>query len=97
MKKITLVTIFNKELVTDKLVRERYEMSIGKNYEAQVQRRKAPRQRPVYEQLTDLRKKALLLWGNNDRGVSVERGLQLFQRIPGAEFHLFDRCAHWVQ
>ena len=36
-------------------------------------------------------------WGNNDRGVSVERGLELFQRIPGAEFHLFDKCAHWVQ
>jgi 2-hydroxy-6-oxonona-2,4-dienedioate hydrolase len=29
--------------------------------------------------------------------VSVERGVELFQSIPGAEFHLFDRCAHWVQ
>jgi pimeloyl-ACP methyl ester carboxylesterase len=97
MKKLTLGTIFNKELVTDELVRERYQMSIGKNHEAQIHRRKAPRQKPVYDQLGNLRMKALLLWGNNDRGVSVERGLQLFQRIPGAEFHLFDRCAHWVQ
>jgi pimeloyl-ACP methyl ester carboxylesterase len=97
MKKLTLGTIFNKKLVTDELVRERYEMSIGKNYEAQIQRRKAPRQKPIYDQLSNLQMKALLLWGNNDRGVSVERGLELFQRIPGAEFHLFDRCAHWVQ
>jgi 2-hydroxy-6-oxonona-2,4-dienedioate hydrolase len=51
----------------------------------------------VYDQLGNLRMKALLLWGNNDRGVSVERGFELFKRIPGAEFHLFDRCAHWVQ
>jgi pimeloyl-ACP methyl ester carboxylesterase len=97
MRKLTLGTIFNKELVTDELVRERYEMSTGKNNEAHLQRRNAPRQRPVYEQMRDLQMKTLLLWGNKDRGVSVERGLELFERIPGAEFHLFDNCAHWVQ
>ena len=97
MRKLTLGTIFNKELVTEELVRERYEMSIGKNYEAQLQRRNAARQRPVYDELNRLRVKALLLWGANDRGVSVERGIELFQRIPNAEFHLFDKCAHWVQ
>jgi len=57
----------------------------------------AARQTPVYEELKQLRVKTLLLWGCNDRGVSVERGLELFRSIPGAEFHLFDRCAHWVQ
>jgi pimeloyl-ACP methyl ester carboxylesterase len=97
MKKLTLGTIFNKQLVTEELVRERHEMSIGKNYEAQLARRNAARQRPVYDEMSKLRVKAMLLWGNNDVGVSVERGLELFQRIPGAEFHLFDRCAHWVQ
>ena len=97
MRKLTLGTIFNKDLVTEDLVRERYEMSTGKNYEAQLQRRNAPRQGPVHDELKRLRVKALLLWGANDRGVSVERGVELFQRIPDAEFHLFDRCAHWVQ
>jgi pimeloyl-ACP methyl ester carboxylesterase len=97
MRKLTLGTIFNKDLVTEELVRERYEMSIGKNYEAQLQRRNAARQKPVYDEMGQLRVKTLLLWGNNDVGVSVERGLELFKRIPGAEFHLFDRCAHWVQ
>ena len=97
MRKLTLGTIFNKELVTEELVRERYDMSTGKNYDAQVQRRTAARQRPVHDDLKRLRLRTLLLWGNNDRGVSVERGLELFQRIPGAEFHLFDQCAHWVQ
>jgi 2-hydroxy-6-oxonona-2,4-dienedioate hydrolase len=97
MRKLTLGTLFNRELVTEELVRERYEMSIGKNYEAQLQRRTAARQRPVYDEISQLRIRALLLWGNNDAGVSVERGLELFKRIPAAEFHLFDRCAHWVQ
>ena len=97
MRQLTLGTIFKHELVTEELVRERYEMSTGKNYEAQLQRRNAARQKPVHEELKQLRVKALLLWGCNDRGVSVERGLELFRRIPGAEFHLFDKCAHWVQ
>ena len=97
MKKLTSGTLFDKSLITEELVRERYEMSIGKNYEAQIARRTAAKQRPVYDELGKLQVKALLLWGNNDAGVSVERGVELFQRIPGAEFHLFDRCAHWVQ
>jgi pimeloyl-ACP methyl ester carboxylesterase len=97
MRKLTFGTLHNKQLVTEELVRERYEMSIGKNYDAQVARRTAAKQRPVYDELTKLKVKSLLLWGNNDAGVSVERGVELFQRIPGAEFHLFDQCAHWVQ
>jgi pimeloyl-ACP methyl ester carboxylesterase len=97
MRKLTFGTIFNKALVTEELVRERYEMSIGKNYDAQVGRRSAAKQRPVYDELSKLQVKSLLLWGNNDHGVSVERGVELFQHIPGAEFHLFDNCAHWVQ
>jgi len=97
MRKLTTGTIFHKELVTDELVRERYEMSAGKNHEAQLKRHEAPGARPIHEDLRNLKVKSLLLWGNKDRGVSVERGLLLFQLIPNAEFHLFDNCAHWVQ
>jgi 2-hydroxy-6-oxonona-2,4-dienedioate hydrolase len=60
-------------------------------------REAAPLAKPIREDLRRLKTKSLLLWGNNDRGVSVERGIWLFQFIPGAEFHLFDHCAHWVQ
>ncbi|HEY7559132.1 MAG TPA: alpha/beta hydrolase [Candidatus Binatia bacterium] len=97
MRKLTMGTLFRKELVTDELVQERYAMSIGKNYDAQLQRRGVKPPRSIHDELRHLKKNTLLLWGNNDRGVSVERGLLLFQLIPNAEFHLFDRCAHWVQ
>jgi len=97
MRALTLGTLYRKDLVTDELVEERYAMSIGKNYEAQQQRRGVKPPRPIQDELRELRTKTLLLWGNQDRGVSVERGLLLFQLIPHAEFHLFDQCAHWVQ
>ncbi|HET8564646.1 MAG TPA: alpha/beta hydrolase [Candidatus Binatia bacterium] len=97
MRALTNGTLFHKELITEELIQERYAMSIGKNYDAQVQRRGAQPPRPIHEELRSSKTKTLLLWGKNDRGVSVERGLLLFQLIPRAEFHLFDECAHWVQ
>jgi pimeloyl-ACP methyl ester carboxylesterase len=30
-------------------------------------------------------------------GAATERALGLLDCIPGAELHVFDRCAHWVQ
>jgi pimeloyl-ACP methyl ester carboxylesterase len=96
MRAMTSKTIYNQELVTDEAVQERYEMSTGKNYEAQEKRRGAPGARPIHDQLRNMPVKTLLLWGNNDGGVTVERGLLLFQLIPSAEFHLFDKCGHWV-
>ncbi|HEY7165845.1 MAG TPA: alpha/beta hydrolase [Candidatus Binatia bacterium] len=97
MRALTLGTLFYKELVTEDLVRARYEMSLGKNHEAAERRRGAKPPRPVSDELRRLKSKALLLWGAQDRGVSIERGLLLFQLIPNCEFHLFDQCAHWVQ
>ncbi|MGH7767947.1 MAG: alpha/beta fold hydrolase [Candidatus Binatia bacterium] len=97
MRKLTFGTVFNRNLVTEEAVRERYEMSTGKNFAAQRMREASPPAKPILEDLRRLKMKSLILWGNNDRGVSVERGILLFQLIPGAEFHLFDDCAHWVQ
>jgi pimeloyl-ACP methyl ester carboxylesterase len=97
MRALTLGTLFRKELLTEELVRARYEMSIGKNQEAAERRRGVKPPRPLFDELQKLNKKTLLLWGAQDRGVSVERGLLLFQLIPNCEFHLFDQCAHWVQ
>lgn len=97
MGALTRGTLFNEALITETLVAERYAMSIGKNYEAQVARKATPSARPIHDELRNLKSKTLILWGNNDRGATVERALLLFQQIPNAELHIFDRCAHWVQ
>src|SRR6476660_841740 len=97
MRALTLGTLFRKDLVSDELVRARHEMSIERSEEAAQLRRGVKPPRPLFNELANLKTKTLLLWGAQDRGVSVERGLLLFQLIPNAEFHLFDQCAHWVQ
>jgi pimeloyl-ACP methyl ester carboxylesterase len=97
MRALTMQTLLHHENVTEELVRERYEMSIGKNREADAKRRGTPAPRPVYEDLKKLDVPVLLLWGAQDSGVTLDRSLLLFNAIPGAELHIFDRCGHWVQ
>lgn len=96
-RSLTMGTLFNKELVTEELVHERYEMSTGKNFEAHLAKAKAPGAKSIKQDLQNIKCKTLILWGNNDRGAAVERALLLFKLIPNAELHVFDRCAHWVQ
>src|SRR5262245_56937212 len=97
MRTLSMGTLFKKELVTEDFVRERYEMSTGKNFDAHLARGKAAGGKAVYDHLKNLRCKTLILWGNNDRGASVERAFVLFKLMPNAELHIFHDCAHWVQ
>jgi 2-hydroxy-6-oxonona-2,4-dienedioate hydrolase len=97
VREMTVKTLYRSELVTEELVRVRYEMSSGPRFEAQRARRTAPPHRPIQDELPKLTPKTLILWGKNDGGAAVERALGLFTRIPGAELHLFDECGHWVQ
>jgi pimeloyl-ACP methyl ester carboxylesterase len=97
MMKMTQGTLFHQDLVTAELVGERYELSTGKNYDAQLKRAGAARSKSLEDELGNLKAKTLILWGKNDRGTSLEQALLLFQKIPQAELHVFDQCAHWVQ
>ena len=97
MRTLSRETLFNPDRVTEEFVRERYQMSIGKNADTQRLRRGTPTPRPVYDELKSLRIPTLLMWGAHDAGVAMERSLLLFKAIPGAELHIFDQAAHWVQ
>jgi pimeloyl-ACP methyl ester carboxylesterase len=97
MLKMTQGTLYHRELVTEELVRERYEMSAGKNFAAQSARAHAAKSKSLDDELADLKCKTLIFWGRNDHGTSLDQAIRLFQKIPEAELHIFDQCAHWVQ
>jgi 2-hydroxy-6-oxonona-2,4-dienedioate hydrolase len=78
-------------------VRERYEMSTGKNHDAQLARANAAKSKSLDAEFGNFKSKTLILWGRNDHGTSLDQALLLFQKIPQAELHIFDQCAHWVQ
>jgi pimeloyl-ACP methyl ester carboxylesterase len=97
MMKMTRGTLFHQDLVTEALVGERYEMSTGKNYAAQSARANAARSKSLDDELSKLEVKTLIFWGRNDHGTSLDQAVLLFEKIPQAELHVFDHCAHWVQ
>jgi pimeloyl-ACP methyl ester carboxylesterase len=97
MRAMTIRTLVDRKLVTKELVRERYLMSTGKNFDAELERRKTQAPREIINELCKLKARALVLAANNDRGVTPDQSLRLFHLIPNAEFHMFKQCGHWVQ
>jgi pimeloyl-ACP methyl ester carboxylesterase len=96
-RSLTMGTLFHKSLV-DEISQERYEMSVGKNLDAQSARSQMGSPEPFSEEeLKNIKAKTLIIWGNNDRGSPAERALLLFKIMSGAELHVFDSCRHWPQ
>ena len=95
-RRYLLGTFTNHPAVTDELVQEMFAMSAGRNLEAHQARQALAPPPQIYDALNRLELPVLMLWGANDSG-GAERGLLLFQKIPGAELHIFDHCGHWVE
>ncbi len=100
MRQLTLGTLHRPELVTDELVKLRYEMSVGPNYEARLRQPPgAAPARPSRAIAAELRTrystKTLVLWGKNDHGNPIESGYRIAELIPSAELHTFANCGHW--
>ena len=96
MRTMTRKTLFRQDLVTDELVRERYEMSKGPLFEASKARAAVRGFRWLGDELHRLGNPTMILWGANDRGASVERAVLLLEALSCAELHVFNNCAHWV-
>jgi 2-hydroxymuconate-semialdehyde hydrolase len=95
---------YNGSLVTEDLVRLRYEASIRPGVqEAFVRMFPAPRQRWVDAMAhpeADLRAighQTLLVHGRDDKVIPVSTSLTLHQWIDDSQLHLFGRCGHWTQ
>ncbi|MFN2463026.1 MAG: alpha/beta fold hydrolase [Candidatus Dormibacteria bacterium] len=48
----------------------------------------------LWEQLPELRRPALIVWGRQDRTLPVQHAYRAAHRVPGAELHIYDQCGH---
>lgn len=97
VRALTTGSLARPEFVSEDLIRLRFEMSAGERFTAHTARAALTPAVSLLPQLADLRRRTLVLWGRNDGPSAATDALALFQAIPGAELHLFDRCGHWVQ
>ena len=96
--------LFNHELITPEVLEQRQRMSVGKNFEAFLQRGAAGQggggakdAKPMWQRLVELPCPLLLIFGKNDRGHAFERAALLKEKYPQLDLHIVDRCKHLVQ
>jgi pimeloyl-ACP methyl ester carboxylesterase len=101
-RKLLQENLFNHALITPEALEQRHRMSGGKNFQAFLERGKAPRgggkeSVPVWERLHQLPVPLLMIYGKQDRGSAAARAAALKERYPTLDLHLVDGAKHLAQ
>ncbi|MFX1767078.1 alpha/beta fold hydrolase [Paraburkholderia sp. A1RI-2L] len=104
MKGLMEVFAYDHSIITDDLVRMRYEASIRADVQERFARLfPAPRQQGVEmlalaeSDLLAITHKTLLIHGLNDQVIPVEWSRRMKTLLPNSTLQEFDQCGHWVQ
>lgn len=95
--------VVNKDLVTDDLVKLRYQSALNDTASDRLKEVVAARDRdrtemPLdFERLAKLDIPVLLIHGMQDHVIPVSRTWELLNTIPHADAHVFSQCGHWSQ
>lgn len=94
MKAWMSVIVHDQTLVTDELVRERYEASIANRPTSPP----APgAMNPIWHEVGRVKHKTLIIWGKEDRVVPMDAAFVLSRLMPDADLHILGNTGHWVQ
>lgn len=52
---------------------------------------------PLWQQLHKIKAPTLLLWGRDDRTITLEGAQIMLKYIRDVQLHVFGNCGHWVQ
>jgi len=96
MRRVAEALAFDPSVITDELVRERYEASVDPAT-VELFTTHPPQREDFSARLGEVRAPVLLLWGQEDRAGAIDVALQLLRTLPDAELHAFPRCGHCVQ
>lgn len=95
--------VVNKDLVTDDLVKLRYQSALNDTASDRLKEVVAARDRdrtelPLdFERLAKLDIPVLLIHGMQDHVIPVSRTWEILNTIPHADAHVFSQCGHWSQ
>jgi 4,5:9,10-diseco-3-hydroxy-5,9,17-trioxoandrosta-1(10),2-diene-4-oate hydrolase len=95
--------LFHHSLITPEVLEKRHRMSVGKNFQAFLERAKAAEKGggkesiPLWQRLDQVPVPFMLIYGKQDRGSAGERAQILKDRLPKLNLHVLDRCKHLVQ
>jgi 4,5:9,10-diseco-3-hydroxy-5,9,17-trioxoandrosta-1(10),2-diene-4-oate hydrolase len=91
--------VYDTSQLTDELIKERYAASTQPDILANPifspSRPVLPE--PLWQSLSNLRQKTLLIWGRDDRTITLDNAFIMLNQIPDVRLHVFGRCGHWAQ
>lgn len=89
--------MFDKTLVTDALVEERFAESVagGEERRAGAESAGVPAE-PLWKDLGNIAVPTLIVWGTENRVQGFDNALFLLKQIPDAQLHLFKQTGLWV-
>jgi pimeloyl-ACP methyl ester carboxylesterase len=104
MRQLLEMFAWDPSMVTDELVRERYEYSVAPQNIAAMRSLYDALARPEVRRSLDLAGElhrvaceTLVIWGRDDRVVPLDSGLGMLKRLGDARMLIFGRCGHWAQ
>lgn len=104
MRELMGVFAHDRGLITDDLVRMRFEASVRDDVQTRFARLfPAPRQQGVEmlalpeSALRALPQRTLIIHGRDDEVIPLEVSERMLRLIPHAQLHVFGECGHWVQ
>lgn len=92
--------VFDTSAVSDELLKSRYEASLDPEVVANPPLKmlgRHPADEIWRDRLSQLQHKTLLVWGREDRTVTLDAAFLLLKVLPNAQLHVFPNCGHWAQ
>ncbi|WP_206061956.1 alpha/beta fold hydrolase [Nonomuraea basaltis] len=94
--------VFDHRQFGEDVVRARYEASLDESHIAFYHRYNAAFARrggmdPLWKDLHKIKAPTLLLWGRDDRTITLDGAQLMLKQIRDVQLHVFGRCGHWVQ
>ncbi|MEU9448909.1 alpha/beta fold hydrolase [Streptomyces sp. NPDC048277] len=94
--------VFDHGQFGEDVVRARYEASLDESHIAFYHRYNAAFAKrggmdPLWRDLHRITAPTLLLWGRDDRTITLDGAQLMLKQIRDVQLHVFSRCGHWVQ
>jgi pimeloyl-ACP methyl ester carboxylesterase len=70
-------------------------MAFYRNYNATFAKRGG--MDPLWKELDKITAPTLLLWGRDDRTITLDGAWTMVKNIADVQIHIFGSCGHWVQ
>jgi 4,5:9,10-diseco-3-hydroxy-5,9,17-trioxoandrosta-1(10),2-diene-4-oate hydrolase len=94
--------VFDHKQFGEDVVRARYEASLDESHIAFYHRYNAAFAKrhgmdPLWRDLHKIKAPTLLLWGRDDRTITLDGAQIMLKQIRNVQLHVFGNCGHWVQ